>query len=223
MFIKFIARHLVLKMESGPPLDNCDISPCDSQSETVDAKPSEVDAKPIIVLPGKGPGQPIDIPTDRDSTHYVLDGVKKVFIFNQKTFASRLQLNPRRGTDVDVKSIEATFKALDWNIEVHNDLTVAQIRDILLKQIQLRLVLPVGQGDSCQFVFSASVAGRPSPSSSSRTGRTTAPSSPRTTPSGWITTSWSTWLQTSARGWPGSRSWCLSRRVKARPRTRGVV
>ena len=124
-------------MESVPPVDQCD-TPSDDQS--VDARPSEVDATPIVGGPGKGPGQPIEIPTDRDSSNYVLDGVKKVFIFNQKTFASRLQLNPRRGTDVDVKSIVATFKALDWDIEVHNDLTVAQIRDILLKQIQLRLV-----------------------------------------------------------------------------------
>jgi len=112
-------------------------SKVDANPSEVDARPSEVDAKPIIVVPGKGPGDPIVIPTEADSSHYVLEGAKKVFIFNQKTFASRLQLNPRRGTDVDVKSIEATFKALHWDIEVHNDLTVAQIRDIILKQIQL--------------------------------------------------------------------------------------
>ena len=127
-------------METSP-VPHCDIPPGESLPEhTVDARPSEVDAKPIIVGPGKGPGQPIVIPTDKDSSHYVLEGVKKVFIFNQKTFASRLQLNPRRGTEVDVKSIEATFKALDWDIEVHNDQTVAQIREILLKQIQLRYI-----------------------------------------------------------------------------------
>ena len=131
-------------MESTPtPTDNCDSQPGEPLSENglvshVDARPSEVDAKPIIVAPGKGPDEPVVIPTEKDSSHYVLDGVKRVLIFNQKTFATRLQLNPRKGTDVDVKSIQSTFKALDWEIEVYNDLTVAQIRETLLRQIQLR-------------------------------------------------------------------------------------
>ena len=135
-------------MESAPPTDNCDSQPGEPLSENapvnalltdlVDARPSEVDAKPIIVAPGKGPDEPVVIPTEKDSSQYVLDGVKRVLVFNQKTFASRLQLNPRKGTDVDVKSIQATFKALDWEIEVYTDLTVAQIRETLLKEIQLR-------------------------------------------------------------------------------------
>ena len=123
--------------------DNCDSQPGEPLSEnglvnTVDAKPSEVDAKPIIVAPGKGPDEPVVIPTEKDSSQYVLDGVKRVLIFNQRTFATRLQLSPRKGTDVDVKSIQATFKALDWDIDLYNDLTVAQIRETLLKEIQLR-------------------------------------------------------------------------------------
>ena len=135
-------------MESTPT-DNCDSQPGEPLSENgpvnglltddqVDARPSEVDAKPIIVAPGKGPDGPVVVPTEKDSSQYVLDGVKRVLVFNQKTFASRLQLTPRKGTDVDVKSIQATFKALDWEIEVYNDLTVAQIRETLLKEIQLR-------------------------------------------------------------------------------------
>ena len=87
-------------MESGTP-ETCDTevlsgeSLSDSTAENglthlADARPSEVDAKPIIVVPGGAPGAPIVIPTERDSSHYVLEGVKKVFIFNQKTFASRL-------------------------------------------------------------------------------------------------------------------------------------
>ena len=135
-------------MESSPT-DLCDSQPGEPLSENgpvnalltddqVDARPSEVDAKPIIVAPGKGPDEPVVIPTEKDSSQYVLDGVKRVLVFNQKTFASRLQLTPRKGTDVDVRSIQATFKALDWEIEVYNDLTVAQIRETLLKEIQLR-------------------------------------------------------------------------------------
>ena len=128
------------------PIDKCDkdsqpgeiLSEKSLHTDLVDARPSEVDAKPIIVAPGKGPDEPVVIPTEKDSSQYVLDGVKRVLIFNQRTFATRLQLSPRKGTDVDVKSIQATFKALDWDIDLYNDLTVAQIRETLLKQIQLR-------------------------------------------------------------------------------------
>jgi len=111
--------------------------------ETIDtdAKPtaeaSEVDAKPITWPSGSSPGEPISVPTGSDSKSYVLEGTKKVIIFNQKTFAPRLKLNPRKGTEVDVKSIQNTFKSLDWDIDLYNDCTVSQIREVILKQIQL--------------------------------------------------------------------------------------
>ena len=106
-----------------------------------DAKPSEVDAKPIVRPPVPKNTDPIVIPTEKDSRNYVLDGVKKVIIFNQKKFASRLQLGERRGTEVDVKTIQQTFKSLDWDIDLHNDLTVAQIRKVILEDIQLRYAI----------------------------------------------------------------------------------
>ena len=37
---------------------------------------------------------------------------------------------------VDVKSIESTFKSLDWSVTTYTDSTVAQIRDIILKEVK---------------------------------------------------------------------------------------
>jgi len=110
-------------------------------SDTPDAKPSadpsEVDAKPIVWPSGSHSGEPISVPTGKDSKCYALEGTKKVIIFNQKVFAPRLKLNPRKGTEIDVKSIQNTFKTLDWDIDLYNDCTVAQIREVMLKQVQL--------------------------------------------------------------------------------------
>ena len=36
-----------------------------------------------------------------------------------------------------MNSIQNTFKSLDWDIDLYNDCTVAQIREFILKQIQL--------------------------------------------------------------------------------------
>ena len=118
--------------------EEVDARPHSSPDLSADARPSEVDAKPIIKPPGSRSTDPIAIPTDRDCSHYVLEaGVKKVIIFNHKKFNSRLQLGERRGTEVDVKSIQNTFKTLDWEIDLYNDLTVSQIRDVILKDLQL--------------------------------------------------------------------------------------
>jgi len=110
-------------------------------SDTPDARPSadasEVDAKPIPWPSGSSPSESISAPTAKDSKCYTLEGTKKVIIFNQKIFAPRLKLNPRKGTEIDVKSIQNTFKSLDWDIDLYNDCTVAQIREVILKQIQL--------------------------------------------------------------------------------------
>jgi len=111
--------------------------------DTPDARPSpqspsEVDANPIVRKGGDGQNPPFKIPTGRDQTSYNLtEGKRRVIIFNQQTFAPRLKLNPRKGTEVDVRSITATFKALDWEIQLYNDSTVAKIRDIILRQVQL--------------------------------------------------------------------------------------
>jgi len=112
-----------------------------SGSEEPDAKPSrdpsEVDAKPISWPRSRGAGESLTVPSNRDSLCYDLSGTKRVIIFNQKTFSSRLKLNPRNGTEVDVRAIQNTFKSLNWEVELYNDSTVSQIRDIILKKVQL--------------------------------------------------------------------------------------
>jgi len=109
----------------------------DDQGDSVDAKPSEVDAKPIIKAEPSGSEAAVEIQTEKDSRYYVMEGVKKVIIFNHKKFQQRLNLGDRKGTEVDVRSIQKTFKSLDWEIDLHNDLTVAQIRNVILKDVQL--------------------------------------------------------------------------------------
>jgi len=101
------------------------------------ADPSEVDAKPIGWSRESPPPPALSVPTSRNSVSYNLSGLKRVLIFNQKNFASRLKLNARNGTEVDVRSIEGTFKSLDWEVTTYTDSTVAQIRDIILKEVQL--------------------------------------------------------------------------------------
>ena len=119
---------IAVAMESIPPLDNHDGGALSGQFDLTLA-----DARPLIVSPGRGPSQqPIVIPTERDSDHYVLDGQKKVIIFNHKEFRYDLH-KTRWGTDVDVESIKKTFYALNWDVELHQDLTVDQIREIIKK------------------------------------------------------------------------------------------
>ena len=63
--------------------------------EATDARPDpEVDAKPIVKPPSGGTREPVWVATEKESDRYILEeaGVKKVIIFNQKKFASRLQL-----------------------------------------------------------------------------------------------------------------------------------
>ena len=36
---------------------------------------------------------------------------------------------------MDVRSIEGTFKSLDWEVTTYTDSTVAQIRDVILKEV----------------------------------------------------------------------------------------
>lgn len=114
-----------------------------SSPDQVDARPTkaksaEVDAIPIVRPQGGGPREPLVIPTHKDSPHYILEsGVKQVIIFNQKKFAQRLGLGERRGTEVDVKSIQQTFKSLEWSVDLYNNLTVAEIRKVILEKVQL--------------------------------------------------------------------------------------
>ena len=93
--------------------DNATIVQIPPTTDTPDARPSadlsEVDAKPIVWPSGSSPSDPISVPTGKENKCYALEGTKKVVIFNQKIFAPRLKLSPRKGTEIDVKSIQNTF------------------------------------------------------------------------------------------------------------------
>jgi len=106
----------------------------------VDAKPaaaSEVDAQKISWPRFSQTPEPILVPSSRFSQAYDLAGLKRVIILNQKAFATRLKLNTRNGTEVDVAAITSTFKSLDWEVLTYTDSTVAQIREIMLNQVCL--------------------------------------------------------------------------------------
>jgi len=109
--------------------------------DTADARPSadpsEVDAKPVGWLSRSSSGQALTCPTAADSKCYNLQGVRRALIFNQETFNPRLQLKRRAGTQVDVQAIQNTFKSLDWEVVLYNDLTVAKIREVIMTEVQL--------------------------------------------------------------------------------------
>ena len=73
-------------------------SETDAKPTEVDARPkqpSEVDAQPIIKPATGQAGDPIDVDTDKDCPYYVMEGVKKVVIFNHRKFAQRLVLGKK--------------------------------------------------------------------------------------------------------------------------------
>jgi len=137
--ISRLNSSVISKIESDAIHEDLVLS---AEETAIDANPprplSEVDAQPIIKKEDSNETSGVSIPTDRlEHSYYLGEGVKKVIIFNQQTFASRLKLNPRRGTDVDVRSIEKTFKSLGWQIQLYNDSTVSKIREVILKQVQI--------------------------------------------------------------------------------------
>jgi len=69
--------------------------------------------------------------THRDSPHYDISGFKKVIVFNHRKFSARFDLNERRGTELDVKAIKRTFTSLKWDVQICNDFTCSEIRDVM--------------------------------------------------------------------------------------------
>lgn len=69
--------------------------------------------------------------THRDSAHYDISGFKKVIVFNHRKFSARFDLNERRGTELDVKAIKRTFTSLEWDVQICNDFTCSEIRDVM--------------------------------------------------------------------------------------------
>jgi len=140
-----------LSLEIGAPPQDADIdntkeeealkSPCEDEADALPASSqprrlpsqSEVDANPLSSNSAASSSRPVSIPTSRDSAMYVMRGTKKLLVLNHKNFHPRLKLNVRRGTEIDVKAIETSFKPMGWDIEVLNDCTTSQIRDAILR------------------------------------------------------------------------------------------
>lgn len=119
----------------------------DSVKEVIDNKGDEIDAKEIapttqvdanpFTFPTSSHGNkkdpPISVPSFiNDKEYNISSNIKKLIIINQKYFADHLGLSQRRGTEHDESSIVATFKPLGWDIDVHNDLNLKQVRNLIL-------------------------------------------------------------------------------------------
>jgi len=101
------------------------------------ARLAQSDEQQVDARPGPVPevSRPVEkdslVKTYRDSPYYDISGPKKVIIFNHKKFATRFQLNERKGTELDVFAIEKTFESLDWQVEIHNDASASDIRGVI--------------------------------------------------------------------------------------------
>lgn len=116
-----------------PPCDDeADALPASSEPRRLPSQ-SSVDANPLSWSAASSITRPVSISTSRDSAKYVMQGTKKLVVLNHKNFHPRLKLNTRRGTEIDVKAIESSFKPLGWDVEVLNDCTTSQIRDAILR------------------------------------------------------------------------------------------
>lgn len=130
--ITSIGDTTIKKQHQGQMIDDDIIDPKPpfeifSGVDNVDASPAVVVSSEITNL---SVGQATTL-THRDSFHYDISGKKKVIIFNHRKFASRFDLTERRGTELDVKAIRKTFSSLKWEIQVCNDYTTADIREVM--------------------------------------------------------------------------------------------
>ncbi len=69
------------------------------------------------------------MPVDRDSETYNMNHKRRglAIIFNHKTFDKNLGLGIRNGTDVDRDNLVKTLEELDFEVQVHNDLTYKKL------------------------------------------------------------------------------------------------
>ena len=110
-----------------------DLLPAADASAT-DARPvvpTETDARPFAggTRPGERPAS--QVPTDKNSSCYNLDGPKLAIVFNHKEYCERFELKPRRGTEVDVAAIKTTFQSVGWAVRVYNDAKLDDIQKVI--------------------------------------------------------------------------------------------
>lgn len=94
------------------------------------AKPANdtIDAQPYNVPPTT-PGLQAKMCVEKDSEEYNMSHPRrgKAVIFNHDVFSID-GINPRSGSDVDVKNLVQTYEGLGFESVVHNNLTYAQIK-----------------------------------------------------------------------------------------------
>jgi len=111
-----------------------------NKGDEIDAKQiaptTQVDANPFTFTtpPPAKKKELVSVPSQIDAKEYNISSskIKKLIIINQKNFADHLGLSERRGTEHDERSIISTFKPLGWDIDVHNDLNLKQVRNLIL-------------------------------------------------------------------------------------------
>ncbi|XP_073676153.1 caspase-3-like [Garra rufa] len=57
-------------------------------------------------------------------------------IINNETFHKKTGMGVRKGTDADSKNVEKTFSKLGFQIQIHKDQTVSQMREVLTRASQ---------------------------------------------------------------------------------------
>ena len=102
------AKHIDIDTAEPEHKDTTEHNDTEHDIEALDARSDpEVDAKPIVKPPSGSTREPVWVATEKESDRYILEeaGVKKVIIFNQKKFASRLQLGTQCHRCTDAISI----------------------------------------------------------------------------------------------------------------------
>jgi len=90
------------------------------------------------------------MPVEKDAEYYNMNHKRRglAFIFNHKHFDPRLGLKTRNGTDADRDNLRITLRQLDFDVQVHNDLS--------FKEIEMELEKAAGQVDhsesDCIFI-----------------------------------------------------------------------
>lgn len=102
---------------------------------TTKAKPANdtIDAQPYNVPPVT-PGAQAKMPVGKESEEYNMSHPRrgKAVIFNHDTF-NLDGINPRSGSDVDVKNLVHTYDGLGFETVVHENLTFVEIKNVLKK------------------------------------------------------------------------------------------
>ncbi|XP_064483194.1 caspase-3-like [Ornithodoros turicata] len=85
------------------------------------------------IFVGKGDDASVILPTSLQSEAYNMNHPQRGIcaIFNHKVFKSKLNLEERTGTDVDVQNLKSCFSRLGFDVVIYDDYSVKQMRNTL--------------------------------------------------------------------------------------------